>query len=92
MKSKKPSMSTLQMNVLAIVILASCFLLSVLLNYVSAQGIEQHYLELGPLDEAADVSEWDAILEAYAKDWNSDKASASKNVICDSVHCEGAVF
>ncbi|OAE24402.1 hypothetical protein AXG93_4530s1040 [Marchantia polymorpha subsp. ruderalis] len=55
-------------------------------------GIEQHYLELGPLDEAADVSEWDAILEAYAKDWNSDKASASKNVICDSVHCEGAVF
>lgn len=64
--------STLQMNVLAIVILASCFLLSVLLDHVSAQGIEQHYLELGPLDEAANVSEWDAILEAYAKDWNSD--------------------
>ncbi|KAG6542911.1 hypothetical protein Mapa_015601 [Marchantia paleacea] len=52
----------------------------------------QHYLELGPLEESADVWEWDAILEAYAKDWNNDKASASKNVICDSLHCEGTVF
>lgn len=88
MKSRRVTLMIV--TVFAVLVFLSCPLVALFSNYISAQSIEQHYLELGPLDEAADVSEWDTILEAYSR--NNDQPSPWKDVICDSHPCEGSVF